>query len=74
MRIFRVQCDYENGRWVTDHPQPVVEVHATGPKEAAERVCAAPLRNNGRHGELRAKVWPLGGVRRSHEILHFYSD
>jgi hypothetical protein len=72
MQIFRVKHDYNLGLWVKDHPEPTIDVCAGSAKEAAERACGTPLRNEGRPGEYRAKVWPSGGVRRATEISHFY--
>jgi hypothetical protein len=73
MQIFRVKHDYERGMWIENHPRPVIDILAANAKEAAERVCGTPLRNKGRPGEYRAKVWPFGGVKHAHEIAHFYS-
>ena len=73
MKMFRVKVDYAGGKWVKNHPQPVVEVLASNAKEAAELACGATLRSKGRAGEYRAQVWPLGGVRHAHQIAHFYS-
>ncbi len=73
MSIFKVKVDYAVGMWVKDHPHPVVEVPASNAKDAAEFVCGIRLKNTGSVYEYRAQVWPLGGVRRAHEISHFYS-
>jgi hypothetical protein len=73
MTIFKVKVDYAGGKWVKDHPHPVVEVLASNPKEAAELACGTVLRDKGKACEYRAQVWPLGGVRYAHEIAHFYS-
>jgi hypothetical protein len=60
MQIFRVKRDYERGLWLKDHPHPVIDIFAANVKEAAERVCGTTLKDQGRAGEYRAKVWPLG--------------
>jgi phosphoglycerate dehydrogenase-like enzyme len=73
MTVFRVKVDYVRGKWLKNHPYPVVEVLASNAKEAAELVCGMALRDKGRACEYRAQVWPLGGVRQAHEIAHFYS-
>jgi len=68
-----VRIAYANGKWVKNHPHPVVEVVASNAKAAAELVCGVMLRNKGHLHEYRAQVWPVGGVRHAHEISHFYS-
>lgn len=73
MKTFRVKLDYVDGKWVKNHPRPVVEVLAATAKEAAELACGETLRSKGRAGEYRAQVWPFGGVRHAHQISHFYS-
>jgi hypothetical protein len=73
MQLFRVKRDYDGGKWVKNHPHPVVEVFAASAREAAELVCGGSLRDKGRACEYRAQVWPLGGVRYANEIAHFYS-
>lgn len=73
MQTFRVKHDYERGKWIKNYPVPVIEIRAPSAQEAAERVCGTRLRTKGHAGQYRAKVWPLGGVRRGHEIAHFYS-
>jgi hypothetical protein len=70
MKTFRVKLDYVDGKWIKNHPRPVVEVLAATAKEAAELACGETLRSKGRY---RAQVWPLGGVRHAHQISHFYS-
>src|SRR5262245_41868337 len=72
MQIFKVKVDYDRGKWVRNHPNPVVEVHAPGAREAAELACGMPLSESGNMHQYRAQVWPLGGVRYAHEIAHFY--
>jgi hypothetical protein len=73
MPVFNVKVDYDCGKWVKDHPRPVVEVLAASAKDAAELVCGVELRSKGHANEYRAQVWPLGGVRHAHQIAHFYS-
>ena len=73
MTVFRVKRDYLNGKWIENHPNPVIEVRASNAKEAAEFACGTTLKTRGHAGEYRAKVWPLGGVRYAHEIAHFYT-
>jgi hypothetical protein len=73
MAIFKVKVDYAGGKWVPDHPQPIIEVRAANAREAAEFACGVPLRQGARADQYRAQVWPLGGVRHAHEISHFYS-
>ena len=68
MQIFRVKHDYERGMWIENHLRPVTDILAANAKEVAERVCGTTLRNKGRPGEYRAKVWPLGGVKHAHEL------
>lgn len=73
MTVFRVKLDYVDGKWIKNHPHPIVEVRTATAKEAAELACGAILRSKGPAGEYRAQVWPLGGVRNPHQIAHFYS-
>jgi hypothetical protein len=73
MTAYKVKVDYFGGRWVKDHPHPVVEVLAGNAKEAAESACGMALRTKGRAAQYCAQVWPLGGVRHAHQIAPFYS-
>jgi hypothetical protein len=73
MSIYKVKRDYERGIWVKDHPNPVVEVRAANPEEAARLVLGRELRRKGRRDQYCAQVWPLGGVQRAGEIAPFYS-
>ena len=74
MRRFRVKHDYgDDGKWIPDHPNPVVEVAAAHAREAAEKICGTALMTRGKLGKYRAQVWPVGGVRTPDEISHFYS-
>ena len=72
MAIFKVKVDYADGKWVKNHPRPVVEVCACNAKEAAQLALGETLTDT-KGPEYRAQVWPLGGVRRADEITHFYS-
>jgi hypothetical protein len=73
LSIYRVKHDYDNGIWIKDHPNPVVEVRAANPDEAVKQVFGKQLSRKGRLGQYCAQVWPLGGVQRAKEITHFYS-
>lgn len=72
MPIYRVKQDYNHGKWIKDHPNPIVEVRAANEQEAAETVCGMKLRDKGSAAQYCAQVWPLGGARQPHEIAHFY--
>jgi hypothetical protein len=48
MAIFRVKLDYDGGKWIKNHPHPIVEVFASDAQEAAELACGMPLRRAGR--------------------------
>jgi hypothetical protein len=74
MRRFRVKHDYgDDGKWIPDHPNSVVEVAAEHAKEAAEKVCGTALTERSHLGKYRAQVWLVGGVRHPSEISYFYS-
>jgi hypothetical protein len=73
MQVFRVQHDYDRGVWIKGHPRPIIEISAASAKQAAEQVCEMTLQSKGLPSQLRAKVWPLSGVRHQREIGYFYS-
>ena len=58
MTVFKVKVDYDCGKWIKEHPRPIVEVLAANAKEAAEIACGTKLRSEGHATEYRAQVWP----------------
>jgi hypothetical protein len=59
-RIYQVQ-HWPDGQWDPRHNWQKVE--ASTEKEAAEKVCGLPLRQEGRLAQLRARVLRFGDLR-----------
>ncbi len=59
MPRFKVTC-YERAVWDKAQPQ---DIEAQDEREAAENVCGKSLRDEGKPGQLRAKVWPVSSPR-----------
>jgi hypothetical protein len=51
---------YNMAIWDGREPQTVMAATAL---QAAEQVCGERLKGAGKHGELRAELWPIGNSR-----------
>ena len=60
MPRFKVRC-YESAIWDKIEPR---DIEAQDEQEAAESVCGEPLLDAGKHGQLRAEVWPPASPRK----------
>jgi hypothetical protein len=59
-RTYQVQ-HWPNGQWDREHNWRKIE--AGTEKEAAEKVCGLPLKEEGRLSQLRARVLALGDLK-----------
>jgi hypothetical protein len=68
-RTYQVQ-HWPNGQWSREHNWKKVE--AASEKEAAEKVCGRPLKQDGKLAQLRARVLTLGDLKQ-HSATAFYA-
>ena len=67
-RTYQVQ-HWPNGQWSREHNWK--KVVAGSAKEAAEKVCGRPLKQDGKLAQLRARVLALGDLKQ-HSATPFY--
>jgi hypothetical protein len=68
-RTYQVQ-HWPNGQWSPEHNWRKVD--AGSAKEAAEKVCGLPLRQQGHLAQLRARVLKLGDLKQR-SATQFYA-